>query len=114
MECVRVCTSAARAKGWSEGVRGRLGACAREVGRRQRGLPWRVRTRLWRDGVAERRGSSGAAAQRWRDDDGGVACGRAARQQRGVAERRTHGGVPCGRAAQRGRACTLEWGGDGA
>ena len=44
----------------------------------------------------------------------GRGCRRAARQQRGVAERRTHGGVPCGRAAQRGRACALEWGGDGA
>ena len=41
-----------------------------------------------------------AAAQQWLDDDGGVACGRAARQQCDVAERCTHGGVLCGLAAQ--------------
>ena len=95
MECVHVCTSAARAKGWSEGVRGRLGACAREVGRRRRGLPWRVRTRLWRDGVAERRGSSGAATQRGRGDDGGVACGRQVHGRPIWALRRRGGASPC-------------------
>ena len=76
MGCGRAGTRAARAKWRSEGARRGLGARAGEAGHRRRGWRGALRARLRRVGVAERQGSSGAATQRGRGDDGGVACGR--------------------------------------
>jgi len=120
MEYVRVCTSAARAKGWSEGVRRGLGACT-GLRHRRRGV---VVPRATRGRAAERRGrvrecmrgcsraiteSTAGKGTRWH--------GWAAKQQ---WRRRRAGAMMAGcrvggRRSERGPgACALERGVDGA
>ena len=118
MGCGRAGTRAARAKWRSEGARRGLGARAGEAGRRRRGWRGALRARLRRVGVAERQGSSGAATQRGRGDDDGVACGRQVHGRPVWAPRRRGGASPCacrgvrvnGQGAAR-TACVLKWGG---
>ena len=95
MGCGRAGTRAARAKWRSEGARRGLGARAGEAGRRRRGWRGALRARLRRVGVAERQGSSGAATQRGRGDDGGVACVRQVHGRPVWALRRRGGASPC-------------------
>ncbi|KAG2558919.1 hypothetical protein PVAP13_8NG329656 [Panicum virgatum] len=94
MGCGHASTRAARAKWRSEGARRETGRSRGGVGRRRRGWPWRSAARLWRAGVAELRGSSGAATQRGRGDDGGVACGRQVHGRRVWTPRRRRGVSP--------------------
>ncbi|KAG2564825.1 hypothetical protein PVAP13_7NG021700 [Panicum virgatum] len=95
MGCGRAGTRAARAKWRSEGARRGLGAHAGKAGSRRRGWRGVLRARLRRVGVAERQGSSGAATQRGRGDDGGVACVRQVHGRPVWALRRRGGASPC-------------------